>query len=87
MESFLSEAIHRNRPRLVLLSPRDSPTLLYKLTAFSNQKMADFGLVSTRGESKVLKRFGAHTGEKALLVYKELYGPTSVSKVGVSGVW
>ena len=83
VDSFLSEAIQRNRPRLVLLSSRDSPTLLYKLTAFSNQKVADFGFVSTHGDSKVLTRFGAHIGEKVLLVYKELYGPTSVNKVSV----
>ena len=82
MDSFLSDAIARNRPRLVLFTPRDSPSLLYKLTAFAHQKTADFGFVTTvRGDEVLLQRFGVGTGEKRLAVLKEHHLPTSVMKV------
>ncbi len=82
VDSFLSEAIARNRPRLVLFTPRDSPSLLYKLTAFAHQRTADFGFVTTvRGDGVLLQRFGVRIGEKRLAVFKEYHLPTTVMKV------
>ena len=39
--------VQRNRPRVFLFSPKQAPSLLYNLTAFSYQKVADFAFVST----------------------------------------
>ena len=86
MDAFLSKAILANRPRLILFSPRQHPSLLYKLTAFTHRKTVDFGFVSTQAHwasARVLDRFEVVTGEKRLVVFKENYSPVKVIKVGL----
>ena len=73
MDTFLSNVIIRNRPRVVLFSPQAHPSLPVKLVALAKHTTADFGFVSTqRGASKAfLQRFGVAPREKQLLVFKE----------------
>ena len=73
-ESFLSEVIRRNRPRVIYFSPHRNPSLRYKLAAFAHQTVADCAFVSTHQSwlnKDVLARFDVQVGEKELLVFKE----------------
>ena len=90
MDTFLSKAILANRPRVILFSPRQHPSLLYKLTAFIHRKTVDFGFVSTHAHWAsvgVLSRFDVLTGEKQLAVFKENYSPVKIIKVGLLRVY
>ncbi len=78
LEPFLSQAIARNRPRVILFSPRTNPSLLYKLTAFSHQRTIDFAFVSTDltrnpGNQLLLSRFGIWKSDRSLLAFKEYH--------------
>ena len=78
MDTFLSNVIIRNRPRVVLFSPKPHPSLTVKLVALARHTTTDFGFVSTqqRGASRAfLRRFGVTPGEKQLLVFKEYQEP------------
>ena len=78
MDTFLSNVIIRNRPRVVLFSPKPHPSLTVKLVALARHTTIDFGFVSTqqRGASRAfLRRFGVTPGEKQLLVFKEYQEP------------
>ena len=86
-ESFLSEVIRRNRPRVILFSPHRNPSLRYKLAAFAHQKVADCAFVSTHQtwlSQQVLARFEVHPGAKELLVFKEESGSEPSLLVEVS---
>ena len=77
MDTFLSNVIVRNRPRVVLFSPQAHPSLTVKLVALAKHTTADFGFVSTQqGASRAfLQRFGVTPREKQLLVFKEYHEP------------
>ncbi len=84
METFLADAIPRNRPRVVLLSRGPSPSLTYLLVALYLHQTLDFAYATTgRGlaEEAVLKRFGVIGGERRILVYREDYNPIMEQKV------
>ena len=86
-ESFLSEVIRRNRPRVILFSPHRNPSLRYKLAAFAHKKVADCAFVSTHQawlSQQVLARFEVHPGAKELLVFKEESGSEPSLLVEVS---
>ena len=73
-ESFLSEVIRRNRPRAILFSPHQNPSLRYRLAAFAHQKSADCAFITTHKSwlnEQLLAKFKVHAGAKALLVFKE----------------
>ena len=73
-ESFLSQVINHNRPRVILFSPHRNPSVRYKLAAFSHQKTADCAFVSTHQSwlnKQLLSRFKIQPGDKELLVFKE----------------
>jgi hypothetical protein len=83
METFLADAIPRNRPRVILFSRGPSPSLTYHLVAFHLGTL-DFAYASTgRGlmDVAVVKRFGVAGGERRILVYKEGYVPVLVREV------
>ena len=74
MEQFLSDAVPRNRPRVILFSRSPTPSLVYHLAAFHLHGGLDFAYVPTeRGEvgGKMGQRFGVKVGEKKLMVFKE----------------
>ena len=73
-ESFLSQVISRNRPRVILFSPHRHPSLRYRLAAFAHQKTADCAFVSTHQSwlnRQLLSRFKVQPGDKELLVFNE----------------
>ena len=73
-ESFLSQVISRNRPRVILFSPHRNPSLRYQLAAFTHQKSVDCAFISTHQSwlnRQLLTRFEVQPGEKELLVFKE----------------
>ena len=73
-ESFLSQVISRNRPRVILLSPHRYPSLRYRLAAFAHQKTADCAFISTHQSwlnGQLLFRFKVQPGDKELLVFNE----------------
>ena len=74
MESFLSQVISRNRPRVILFSPHRHPSLRYRLAAFAHQKTADCAFISTHQSwlnRQLLSRFKVQPGDKELLVFNE----------------
>lgn len=73
-ESFLSQVISRNRPRVILFSPHRNPSLRYRLAAFTHQKTADCAFISTHQSwlnRQLLSRFKVQPGDKELLVFNE----------------
>ena len=73
-ESFLSQVISCNRPRVILFSPHRNPSVRYRLAALAHQKTADCAFVSTHQSQlnrQLLSRFRVEPGEKELLVFKE----------------
>ena len=73
-ESFLSQVISRNRPRVILFSPHRNPSVRYRLAAFAHQQSADCAFVSTHQtwlNRQLLSRFKVQPGAKELLVFKE----------------
>lgn len=86
MDSFLSNAILRNRPRVVLFSRAPSPSLTYLLTALYLRKTLDFAYAPVgRGERDVAlcTRFQVEEGERKLLVFKEDRAPVLVETVRI----
>ena len=84
MDEFLSDAISRNRPRVILFSRSPTPSLIYHLTAFYLHRGPDFAHVPTvRGElgKGLERRFGVREGEKKLMVFKEDQDPVLVQPV------
>ena len=74
VESFLSQVISRNRPRVILFSPHRHPSLRYRLAAFAHQKTADCAFISTHQSwlnRQLLSRFKVQPGDKELLVFNE----------------
>ena len=73
---YLSEAISRNRPRLISVSPTP-PSLSFLLMAFSLRRSLDFAYVSTaretRGRDVGVAVAGTRfmVGEKKLMAFKE----------------
>ena len=73
-DGFLSQAVARNRPRVLLFSQRETPSLLFKLTAFAHQSSADFAYVSTDPAhlgTAVSQRFHVLPRERRLMLFKE----------------
>jgi hypothetical protein len=75
VDSFIADAINRNKPRVILFSPHPQPSLLYKALAFSNQLVADFGFVTT--DKQNLSKFGVSQKSNKLLVFKEYPLPSA----------
>lgn len=73
-ESFLSQVISSNRPRVILFSPHRNPSVRYKLAAFANQRVASSAFVSTHQSwlnRQLLSKFKVERGDKELLVFKD----------------
>lgn len=78
METFLSDTIPRNRPRVLLFSRAPSPSLVYHLTALHFHGTLDFAYTPTeRGKlgGTVGGKFGVAEGERKLMVYREDSSP------------
>lgn len=83
-ESFLQDAIARNRPRVVYCSRSPSPSLIYHVMALYLHDTLDFAYCSTgQGQMGVAigRRLGIVAGERTLVVFKEDRVPTLVEQV------
>lgn len=72
---FLAQVIERNRPCVILFSPRRQPSFLFRAVAFANRKQVDFAYVSSYENEPLLKQFGIKQREKQLLVFREYQQP------------
>ena len=72
MDSFLDTSA-RNKPSVILFSPKSFPTLLYHLVAFNSYKWQSFGFVSlTHSSTEPLrKRFHADFKEPSVMIFKD----------------
>ena len=72
MDSFLDTSA-RNKPSVILFSPKTFPTLLYHLVAFNSNKWQSFGFVSlTHSSTEPLrKRFHADFKEPSVMIFKD----------------
>lgn len=71
LDSFLD--VEDNKPKVLLFSPKATPSLLYHAVGFANQKRLSFGFVSTsdaNGE-KLRRKFKALPNEPSVLIFKE----------------
>jgi len=71
-QKFISGAINRNRPRLVLFSHHSTQSLHLSLVAKKHCQFIDFGYVSLSGDSGVVISllFGIYK-QTTILVFKE----------------
>ncbi|XP_032228549.1 dnaJ homolog subfamily C member 16 isoform X2 [Nematostella vectensis] len=62
-----------NKPKVLLFSPKSSPSLLYNLVAFSNQERLSFGFVSMSGQDgeKLRRKFRVMAKEPTVMIFKE----------------
>ena len=81
-QQFVSKAIYRNRPRVIVCSSYSSPSLHVLLNAKKHRRFIDFGYVSVSDDSNdalsSLLELSSHT---AILVFKEQSNPVFNMKV------
>ena len=70
--SFLDTS-EKNKPSVVLFSPKPLPSLLYHLVAFNSHKHQSFGFISLTDSSaeSIRKRFHVNSKEPTVMIFKD----------------